>query len=329
MGLTPGQRVDHDQYEIVRELGRGRFGITYLARRTDDQSRWAIKILNPELLATATEPERQRLKRKFWQEAVKLAQCSGRTPYIVQAGMPFEAGEMVCLPMEYVDGLSLADRADRILPQTLALKYIQQIGEALAVVHQQGLVHRDIRPGNILVRMQRQEAVLTDFGLAMACDTELTTARTQERKDGFAPLELYLGETVGRATDIYGLAATLYELLTGEIPVSALERKANNVELIPPRVKNPEISSQVAKAIASGMALQADQRPRSVQDWFNQLGLKPDAEPVPAKTVNWEKWGVIWAAVAAIVGGIALIPVFMDSFKPESTDPTPTNQPSP
>lgn len=276
MELTPGQRLDHDQYEIQKELGRGRFGITYLARRTDKrrtdkQSLWAIKILNPALLANATEPERQRLQRKFWQEAVKLNKCSGRTPYIVQAGMPFEEGEMVCLPMEYVDSFSLADRADRILPQTRALKYIQQIGEALTVVHQQGLVHRDIRPGNILVRMQYQEAVLTeeailtDFGLAMACDTELTTARTKERKDGFAPLELYLGETVGQATDVYGLAATLYALLTGEVPVSALDR-AHNVELIPPQAKNSEISSKVAKAIVAGMALEAAQRPRSVQE---------------------------------------------------------------
>ncbi len=129
--------------------------------------------------------------------------------------MPFVEGDLACLPVEYLVGDSLAKRQQPMLTESVALAYVRQVGKALAVVHGQGLVHRDIRPSNIFLRIEgsRVDAVLTGFGLAVNCDTALTRTRTRELIDGFSPFELYgRDRPVGAYTDVYSLAATLYEL---------------------------------------------------------------------------------------------------------------------
>ena len=91
-------------------------------------------------------------------------------------------------------------------------------------------------------------AVLAGFGLAVDCDTALTRTRTRELKDGFSPIELYAsGRPVGAYTDVYSLAATLYELLTGVVPVSAVERKEGVGALVPPRTINSDITGSTSK----------------------------------------------------------------------------------
>jgi serine/threonine protein kinase len=173
MTLSPGQTLQHGKYTIKQELKRRRYDITYLAEQPNGE-RWVIKILNPTVLSGLTPDERDRLKTLFWQEAIKITQCSG-TAHIVKAEMPFQEGEIACLPMEYLDANSLAERSKPILTEAVALKYIQQIGEALKVIHQQGIIHRDICPENIFLRIHHGEveAILTDFGLALDCDTVL------------------------------------------------------------------------------------------------------------------------------------------------------------
>ncbi len=318
MGLNLGQKLKNGKYVIDRELGRGRFGITYLAKDADGAF-WVIKILNPAVLACLNEEECDRLEEQFWQEGTKLARCHG-TPHIVQAEMPFKEGTIVCLPMEYVDGVSLADRAERILLEETALEYIRQIGEALAVVHGQGLIHCDIRPANILLRIRgsQAEAVLIDFGLALTCDAELTRTREKERVDGFSPIELYSrGQAVGSYTDIYSLAATLYELLTGETPESAYELRSQSRNIVSPQVKNLNISAQTAKAILTGMALEAEKRSQSIQAWLKLLQLKkiPSGSLQIDKT-NWTKWQTIWGAIAVAVAIVVGIPAWLAALKP-------------
>jgi eukaryotic-like serine/threonine-protein kinase len=102
MSLSVGQSLQNGKYTIDRELGRGRFGITYLAKRANGE-RWVIKVLNPQVVAGLEAKERDRLESMFWQEAVKLARCSN-TPHIVTVEMPFKEGSVICLPMEYVSG---------------------------------------------------------------------------------------------------------------------------------------------------------------------------------------------------------------------------------
>ncbi|MBE9113150.1 serine/threonine protein kinase [Nodosilinea sp. LEGE 07298] len=304
--------LQNGKYILERELGRGRFAISYLAKRSDGE-RWVIKVLNPQVLAGLNAIERDRQETLFWQEAVKLAKCSG-TPHIAKVEIPFKEGDLICLPVEYLDGNSLADRSERQLLEQNALTYIRQIGKALTVVHQQGLVHRDICPANIYLRLRRGQvdAVLTNFELAVDSDTELSRTREQELTDGFSPIELYArGQAIGPYTDVYSLAATLYELLTGEVPCSAKARQVNGQALLSPQNKNPDISGKTTKMILAGLELKPEKRPQSIQNWLSRLDAEINQpKPLHSSSVDWSKWQAIWAAAAVIValliGGIPL-----------------------
>lgn len=304
MGLSPGKILKNGKYSytIEKRLRVGLTTISYLARRSDE-SRWVMKVLDPQVMVGLSDDERNRAETLFMQEAVKLSRCSG-TPHIVRVEMPFKEEDLLCLPVEYISGDSLADRPQSRLPEETALKYIRQIGKALAVVHGQGLVHRDIRPSNIFLRIEnsRVDAVLTGFGLAMDCDTQLTRTRANELKDGFSPVELYAsGRPVGGYTDVYSLAATLYELMTGVAPASADARHDDKRAFVLPRMINPAITAVTAESIVSGMQLWPQNRPQSVTDWLAELeGKEKNLPKAGKKTVDWAKWGVIWTAAGVL-----------------------------
>ncbi|BAY12524.1 serine/threonine protein kinase [Calothrix sp. NIES-2098] len=342
MAWVAGDQLQGGKYTIERELGRGRFGITYLVKNKNGD-RLVIKTLNDSLLNSLSQEDRARLETMFWQEAVKLSRC--RHEHIVQVAEPFKENEHWCLVMEYVDGISLADRRQPILAEPEALRYIQQIGEALIVVHENRLIHRDVHPGNIFLRVRngQAEAVLIDFGLALDFDHILTTNRTKETSEGFTPPELYAQYTkpTGAYSDIYSLAATLYVLITGKTPVSALKRKIDNAPLVEPKKYNPQISDRTNRAILTGMKLDPKQRSQSMREWLDSLGLIGET-PQPEQTVtshtnlNREK-NINWTAIAAIgtlLSGIAaliaLTPLIHSSpsSKPSSTS-TPSLSPSP
>jgi eukaryotic-like serine/threonine-protein kinase len=331
MAWVAGQQLQGGKYTIERELGRGRFGITYLAKEKNSD-RLVIKTLNDDLLNSLNQTERDRLEQMFWQEAVKLATCSH--PYIVKAGEPFKEGSQWCLAMEYIDGIILADRRQQVLSESEALSYIQQIGEALIQVHQKHLIHRDIRPENIMVRVRdgKPEAVLIDFGLALDFDHNLTTARTRETSEGFTPLELYSqSQPTGAYTDVYALAATLYVLLTGKRPVSALQRKLNHTRLIPPKQLNTQISDRINRRILEGMELEAKKRPQSMGEWLDSLGMTnlnatttaTNAAVSVSEPNNRINWSVFWTAVGAIVALLVGIPAWIAIFKPDTADNIP------
>lgn len=338
-----GDRLQGGKYTIERELGRGRFGITYLVKNSKSD-RLVIKTLNDELLKSLTQQERERLETMFWQEAVKLTRCKHK--HIVQVAEPFKEGEHWCLLMEYVDGVSLADRRQQILSEQEALRYIQQIGEALIVVHENRLIHRDVQPGNIFLRVRdgQAEAVLIDFGLALDFDHILTTNRTKETSEGFTPPELYAKSIpTGAYSDIYSLAATLYVLVTGQTPVSALKRKLDNARLAEPKDLNHLVSDRTNRAILTGMKLDPKERSQSMREWLDSLGLTgetpqpvstvlPNPNPNQEKKINWTHVIAAIAAIGALLSGIAaLIPIFKPSPSPSppSLSPSPSSTKTP
>jgi serine/threonine protein kinase len=339
MAWQPGQQLQKGKYTIERELGREFFWITYRAKRSDGQ-RWVIKTLNPEALANLSQEDRARLETMFLNEAVKLTRCTGA--HIVKMDDPFYEGTIACLPTEYLEGGSLADRAQPILPEAEALNYIRQIGAALTIVHGQGLVHRNVCPANLFLRIQdgKTAAVLTNFSLALEFDAELTRTRKTECLDGFSPIELYgRGQPVGAYTDIYSLAATLYELLTGELPVSAEERKLGNRELVLPMKQ--KISEKTVAAIVAGMKLKPKDRPPSVQAWLEMLEpqLSPPPQPeieepqIPSPSPRSEVWAM-WQAIGTLLGVVAtvmvgLLTVWLSWLLLNKPEPQPTPQASP
>jgi eukaryotic-like serine/threonine-protein kinase len=343
MVLQDGDKLLKGKYTIERRLGRGRFAITYLASKSDGERR-VIKILDPQVLGplgSLVPPEADRLRGQFWKEAVNLARCNG-SPHIVQVDTPFEENGVYYLPMEYIDGNSLADRNPRVMSEELALRYIRQIGEALALVHANNLIHCDIRPTNIFLRSRDglQEAVLADFGLALDFDTKLTRTRERERVDGFSAPELYTkDQPMGAYTDVYSLAATLHDLVTG-VPPIGVNKRSSDVELESPRVKNPDVSAATANAILRGLEMRPGMRLDSVQAW---LAMLPAAKSVVStemlgqqkSKINWQTvWmaaGVIVAFFALIVAVLSAVPGWLTWFeiKPYNSTPkssaTPTN----
>jgi serine/threonine-protein kinase len=317
MAWTPGQTLQDGRYTIERELGRGRFAVTYLAKN-EGGNLVVIKTLDEDLLNQLSANDRNSLESKFYDEARKLERC--KHPHIVRVQRTFKEGLVFCIAMEYVAGDTLATLAQRVLPEKEALNYIQQIGEALNEVHRQGLLHRDVKPANIMVRAGTYEAVLIDFGLAAEFDDPLTS---RWRDNQFAPIELNSSKRKRKAyTDVYSLAATLYFLLTGKLPASALDRKDANASLIPPREINPQISEQVNKAILKGMALAPEDRPQSMQEWLDLLGLRRTIHiPRPRPDAM-----TVWTALAALAGLLAAIVAWMAYLKPPSP-PTPAPTP--
>ena len=267
MVWTPGQGLNGDRYIIERKLGEGGFGITYLAQKAQNRQRVVIKTLKDELLS---DPDFARYRERFLQEALLLSLC--RHPNIVQIDNYFTHGNLPCIAMEYVAGEDLWEWVERrgVLSETEALNYIRKVGEAVIVVHEKGLLHRDIKPPNIMVR-DNQDAVLIDFGLARGFIPDRTQQMTFGLTHGFAPPEQY-GE-MGRFaeyTDVYALAATLYYMLTKTPPTAAFFRALNH-PLKPPFQINPNISDAVHRAILQGMEMDATKRPQSVQKWLAML----------------------------------------------------------
>jgi ribosomal protein L7/L12 len=268
MNWAKGQQLQNGRYVIEKVLGRGGFGITYKARHTFLNYDVVIKTPNEDV---KSDPNYDRYVDRFIREGQMLAQLSNDPhPHIVRISDLFREGDIHCLVMDFIPGESLWHLVGRsgALSETEAVEYIGQIGSALSVVHQQNLVHLDVTPPNIMVR-HNGKAVLIDFGIAADMSPPSTLSRTFGNQ-AFAPYELRKGKR-HPSVDIYCLAASLYYAITGECPTQSFDRKYDGIELKAPKQLVPSISDWLNQAILKGMALEAQDRPQSVQEWLQLL----------------------------------------------------------
>lgn len=295
MVWQPGHELQDSHYTIAGKLGEGGFGITYLAQ-TETGEKVVIKTLNEKI---RNKKDFEKCQQDFLNEALWIAKCSH--PHIVRVEELIQEDHLWCIVLEYIEGTNLGTLVDTegALPEGEALHYIQQIGDALNTVHHQGFLHRDIKPLNILRRKGEASATLIDFGMARKFMPNLVQGHTAYVSRGFAPIEQYDWRSFrGPYTDVYGLAATLYALLTEEVPESATNRDrrvARNQPdpLIPPKQLNPLISDRTNTAILAGMALEPEDRPQSIQHWFDLLGIaliSPPWQAPPAINDTERKW---------------------------------------
>ncbi|MEM9482950.1 MAG: serine/threonine-protein kinase [Cyanobacteria bacterium P01_F01_bin.116] len=257
-----GTGLQNGKYVIKDELGRGGFGVTYRAVHRSLNQVVVIKTLR------WPDDEQNRQLQQFQAEARRLAQC--QHPHIVNVTDFFIEADRPYLVMDFIPGqpLSAMIFPNRPLPEKQALQYIQKIGSALQTVHGQGLLHRDVKPQNIMI--DAGNAILIDFGIARELAPGQTQTHTNLVSEGYAPLEQYLPKARrSAASDVYGLAATLYSAVTGQVPIASVLR--SHQPLPPPRQLNPNISPGVEQAILQGMALDLAQRPQSIATWLNLL----------------------------------------------------------
>ena len=277
MSALIGQQLQGGKYTLDEELGRGGFGITFKATHHFLGQTVVIKTLNESL---RHEPDYADYQRKFQDEARRLALCVH--PNIVRVSDFFIEAGQAYMVMDYLRGPNLEALVlpNQPLPEAIAIHYARQIGSALKVVHQNGLLHRDIKPQNIILRQGTQEVVLIDFGIAREFTPGSTQNHTSLISAGYAPIEQYLSEEKRTpATDVYGLAATLYALLTARVPTASILR--DRQPLPDPRELRPELSAATNQAVIRGMAVDVRYRPASMDEW---LALLPNASSIAAPT---------------------------------------------
>jgi protein kinase-like protein len=272
------------KYEILGELSRGGMGIVYKAYQRELDRHVALKVVNPDL---AEFPE---FIERFFREAKALARLNH--PHIVQVYDADRDGKHVYLVMELVEGKSLRAmmKAGRIAPAEV-LRLGAQICDALEAAHAQGIVHRDIKPDNVLVTT-RGEVKVADFGLAVLFTQSADTPRLTQSNailgtfDYMAPEQRQATANVDHRADLFALGVVLYELLTGKLPVGRFEA--------PSRIAGTSIA--IDEAVFK--ALEGDPEKRWARARQIRDVLAPPAPAAPP--ADWKKMKVPWTAAAAL-----------------------------
>lgn len=299
----PGQLLRNGTYKIDRELGRGGFGITYLARHIVLECPMVIKSPHTHL---SSDPNYTAYVDRFTKEGRNLKDLSkAQHPNIVRVADFFDEGAVPCMVMDYVEGETLSNRVQQAgaIDEAIIVPCIVTIAEVLAKVHELNLVHRDANPANIIIQPNGQP-MLIDFGIALEIQPRRTTtmAAFGGHRD-FAPYEQLSKKQESRdpRVDIYCLGATLYFAITGEYPDSAYDRKIAVQEgkdcLVEPQTIVPTLSDRINHAILSAMEMDPDDRPPTMQAWITLLtaddGLlskikPPTLESLPLKQLEFQ-----------------------------------------
>ena len=288
----------YGKYNIKKVLGQGGFGITYLAEDTFLEKEVCIK----ELFVTGSSTRGANMtvltqnmrefsfadfKERFIQEGKQLAKFNH--PNIVRVLDFFEANNTAYVVMEYVSGQTLKEKVATEGPLTAAesQKIIESILDAVEVVHKAGMLHRDIKPDNLIIGNDGR-VVLIDFGSARAYSDERTIAQTAMVSPGYAPLEQYNPTArKGTFTDIYSIGATFYFMLTAEKPLNVTERYSERLKA--PHEINKNVSMQVSSAVMLAMEMKAEDRFQNIQDFriaLKQLANSNKKNPIPSASSN-------------------------------------------
>ncbi len=329
--LAPGTQL-RNRYEILALIGQGGMGAVYKAadrrlpgRLCAVKEIWPPPGIGAEALAQARE--------QFLREASTLARLDHPnlpkvSDYFTLPPEDSPGGDLSrdYLVMDYVPGSDLhqliqqANREGRFLDQAQVLDWMVQLCDALIYLHGQEppVLHRDIKPANIKLTPEGR-IKLVDFGLVKPLDPDDPKTLTGLRGLGslpYTPLEQYAGELghTDARSDLYGLGATLYHLLTGRPPASAQDRFLEPEALLPPRRANPAISPVVEEAILAALALHPNDRPPSVAAWLRMLqgeAVPGPGTPSPPPEEGWTAaiWANRWLLLLALAAVIAAVAV--------------------
>ncbi len=290
------------RYRLESKLGSGGMSTVFLAR-DETLERWvAIKVMHREISDQPDQIER------FRGEARAVAQLSH--PNVVAVIDAGEDGGYPYIVLEFVQGETLKQRIDRLgrLPVDEAVAYAIEIGRGLAAAHARRLVHRDVKPQNVLIDSEGR-AKVTDFGIARSLESDgLTkTGRVLGTTDYVAP-EQAMGQGVDSRSDIYSLGVLLYEMLTGEVPFRAetvvgVAMKHVNEEMPDVQASRPEISSALAAVIERSTAKDPRKRYEDMSAFLRDLEGALEVEVARAGT----SYGQATSVLDAVPSGRRLL----------------------
>jgi serine/threonine-protein kinase len=283
-----------DRYRLEAKLGSGGMSTVYLARDEVLDRPVAVKLMHQEM----TEHEDQ--LERFNQEARAVAKLSN--PNIVAVIDAGEDGGRPYIVFEYVQGETLKQRISRVgaLEATEALAYGVEVAQGLSVAHEREMVHRDVKPQNVLIDATGR-AKLTDFGISRQLNDEGITAtgKVLGTTDYVAP-EQAMGKDVDTRSDIYSLGIVLYEMLTGDVPFEAenqigVAMKHVNEELPDVQVRRPDISAASARVVDMATAKNPDDRYQTIDDMADDLQAALEVEAIRAGGATGEATSVLEA----------------------------------
>jgi serine/threonine protein kinase len=292
------------RYRVERELGRGGMATVFLARDEELRRPVALKVLAEHLAGDDT------FRARFIQEAKLAGRLSH--PNVVQVYDAGEANEQPFIVMEYVSGKTLADCGRLALERVVALG--AQACAGLQHAHEAGLVHRDVKPGNLLLR---DDGILkiADFGIARAAEaTRHTQIGTLLGTAAYLAPEQIAGEDATTASDVYSLGAVLYELLTGRPPFSfdslaELAAKQADGVITPVGDLARAVPAELEAAVMHALARHPRFRPTSAAELGQELGgsAEQPTRPLPQQRRPPRRRWWLWLAGAVAAGAIALI----------------------
>jgi len=322
------------RYRVERTLGQGGMAVVYLAHDEELHRLVAVKVLADHLAVDGN------FRARFLRESRLAGRLSH--PNVVQV---YDAGETEGSPyivMEYVPGNTVAQRGK--LAHTEVVKLALQACAGLRHAHNAGLVHRDVKPANLLVR-EDDVLKIADFGIARAAElTRLTQHGTVLGTAAYLSPEQAAGQEVTAATDIYSLGAVVYELLTGRPPyefesLAELAAQQTGGMITPVRDLEPSVPELVEAAVMHALAREPRFRPGSASDFAHELASASEVpvEPLLATAITeplhsrrypslpgGSSW--LWIAVAAAV---AIVAVILGLLGIGGNSPSPKPQPVP
>ncbi len=315
-------------YELLGELGRGGMGIVYRARQRSVNRLVALKVIRPDRLASMSKATKHKIIERFRTEAEAAARITHDNLVTV-----YEVGcEADChfFAMRYVEGSSLSDKTRKNpADNRQAAEWIEPVCRAVDAVHRNGILHRDLKPQNILLETSTGRTLLADFGLAKLIDEEEGMTQTGDAvgtPSYMSPEQFEDASSVGVGTDIYGLGATLYCLLSGRPPFQTSSamltmQQVITVDAVPLRQINPAVDRDLEticmKCLDKSPARRYDTAAALADELKRYLEGQPIlARPIslPEKMIRWCRrnplvTSLIGATFAAVVFAVAALAV--------------------
>jgi len=324
-------RKDFGEYEILAEVGRGAMGIVYRARHRFLKREVAIKVMLAGMYASKKQVAR------FYREAQAAAKL--RHPNIVPIYDIGKRHGRHFFTMDYVEGRSLSSmgHAGDITIRG-ALRFVIELAEALAYAHSQKVIHRDVKPSNIIVDMDGKPHIM-DFGLAKQLDsgTKFTQTGSAIGTPAYMSPEQAAGEShrLDHRSDVYSLGAVLYELVTGRPPFEGdnmmkIIMQVLNHDPALPRALNPKVHRDIQTIILKAMEKNPERRYQTMQEFADDLRRFIAGEAIlarPASTLyrTWRKarkhtLAVVSICIACIIAGLSSVVVFVTKEKLQRAD---------
>jgi len=292
-----------ENYKVERPLGAGGFAVVYLVKDLSLKRSLAVKVLSPDLITSKTVLER------FRREAETVAQLSH--PNIVPLHFIGQKDDLLYLAMACIDGGSVADRLEKEgpLPISDASRIIAEVASALAHAHKRGVIHRDIKPQNVLIDSDSGRSLVTDFGIARTTDSSLTATGMFVGTPTYLAPEQVTGEPSDHRADIYALGVMAYEILGGKPPFDGptptailMKRLAGPPEpLHNVRRDTPE---ELERIVDACLASDPEQRFQSAGDIVAALGGDVARTPTLPGAKTIKRPSQQKSAVPLIVGGL-------------------------